>query len=127
MKKLSFESITSFVGDVLPIRLTSDKEDLSSCDIKWECTGDAAVLRTFSGDGEYSFADGALIVLVKEGVACVSAMLDGVRYSAEVVAKAAILAELESVNRPDIIYLKEHFVFRPNEDGTFTPIGSLNQ
>jgi len=95
MKKLSFESITSFVGDVLPIRLTSDKEDLSSCDIKWECTGDAAVLRTFSGDGEYSFADGALIVLVKEGVACVSAMLDGVRYSAEVVAKAMDVAEVE--------------------------------
>lgn len=49
------------------------------------------------------------------------------KAGAEVVAKAAILAELESVNRPDIIYLKEHFVFRPNEDGTFTPIGSLNQ
>ena len=44
---------------------------------------------------------------------------------ANVVARAAILAELEAVDRKDIIYLKEHFVFRPNEDGTFTPIKSL--
>ena len=45
---------------------------------------------------------------------------------ATVVAKAAILAELETVNRPDVIYLKEHYVFRPNPDGTYTPISSLN-
>lgn len=44
---------------------------------------------------------------------------------AEVVAKAAILAELETVHRPDIIYIKEHFVFRPNPDGTFTPLEKL--
>lgn len=44
---------------------------------------------------------------------------------ANVVARAAILAELESVHRKDIIYLKEHFVFRPNPDGTLTPIESL--
>lgn len=44
---------------------------------------------------------------------------------AKVVARAAILAELESVGRPDIIYLKEHFVFRANDDGTFTPIKTL--
>ena len=46
---------------------------------------------------------------------------------AQVVAKAAILAELESVQREDIIYLKEHFVFRPNPDGTFTPLASLSE
>lgn len=44
---------------------------------------------------------------------------------ANVVARAAILAELESVHRPDVIYLKEHFVFRPNPDGTFTPLERL--
>lgn len=44
---------------------------------------------------------------------------------ANVVARAAILAELESVHRKDIIFLKEHFVFRPNPDGTLTPIESL--
>lgn len=41
---------------------------------------------------------------------------------AEVAARAAVLAELDSVYRDDIIFLKEHFVFTPNEDGTFTPI-----
>lgn len=41
---------------------------------------------------------------------------------ANVVARAAVLAELDSVYRDDIIYLKEHFVFTPNENGTFTPI-----
>ena len=44
---------------------------------------------------------------------------------ANVVARAAILAELQSVHRKDIIFLKEHFVFRPNPDGTLTPIESL--
>ena len=33
-----------------------------------------------------------------------------------------MLAELDSVFRDDIIYLKEHYVFTPNDDGTFTPI-----
>ena len=46
---------------------------------------------------------------------------------ADVVARAAILAELQSVHRSDIIYLKEHFVFRPNPDGTFTPLETLEQ
>ena len=44
---------------------------------------------------------------------------------AEVVARAAILAELQSVHRKDIIFLKEHYVFRPNPDGTYTPLDRL--
>ena len=44
---------------------------------------------------------------------------------AQVVARAAILAELESVGRPDLIYLKEHYVFQAEDDGTFTPIKTL--
>lgn len=46
---------------------------------------------------------------------------------AQVVARAAILAELESVDRPDLIYLKEHYVFRAEDDGTFTPIKTLKE
>lgn len=46
---------------------------------------------------------------------------------AEVVARAAVLAELDSVYREDIIFLKEHYVFTPNEDGTFTPIECSNK
>ena len=41
---------------------------------------------------------------------------------ASIVAKAAVLAELDSVYRDDVIFLKEHYVFTPNPDGTFTPI-----
>ena len=41
---------------------------------------------------------------------------------AHIVTRAAVLAELDSVYRDDIVYLKEHYVFTPNEDGTFTPI-----
>ncbi|MEE0511416.1 MAG: phosphoribosyltransferase family protein [Peptococcaceae bacterium] len=43
---------------------------------------------------------------------------------ANIVAKAAVLAELDSVYRDDVIFLKEHYVFTPNPDGTFTPIES---
>lgn len=46
---------------------------------------------------------------------------------ANVVARAAILAELGAVNRKDIIYLKEHHVFRVNPDGSFTPINNLEE
>lgn len=48
------------------------------------------------------------------------------KAGAEVVTKAAILAELETTRRPDVIYLKEHYVFRPNPDGTYTPLQTLN-
>lgn len=41
---------------------------------------------------------------------------------ANIVTRAAVLAELDSVYRNDIVFLKEHYVFTPNEDGTFTPI-----
>ena len=44
---------------------------------------------------------------------------------AKIVARAALLAELESVNRKDIIYLKEHYVFRPMPDGTYEPVSSI--
>ena len=46
---------------------------------------------------------------------------------ANVVARAAILAELGAVNRKDIIYLKEHYVFRVNPDGSFAPINNLEE
>lgn len=47
------------------------------------------------------------------------------KAGANVVARAAILSELEAKKRHDIIVLKEHYVFRPNPDGTYTPIDSL--
>ena len=35
---------------------------------------------------------------------------------AHIVTRAAVLAELDSVYRDDIVYLKEHYVFTPNEE-----------
>ena len=47
------------------------------------------------------------------------------KAGAQVVAKAAVLAELETASRPDVIFLKEHYVFRPMPDGTFEPIWTM--
>ena len=58
-----------------------------------------------------------------ESLAAIEAL--ATEAGAQVVARAAILAELESVGRPDLIYLKEHYVFRAEDDGTFTPIKTL--
>lgn len=63
------------------------------------------------------------VIATGESIGAIEAL--AARAGAIVAAKAAILAELESVDRPDIIYLKEHFVFRPNPDGTFTPLKTL--
>ncbi len=63
------------------------------------------------------------VIATGESIAAVEAL--ALEAGANVVAKACIAAELETVDRDDVIYLKEHFVFRPNEDGTFTPIKSM--
>ncbi len=65
------------------------------------------------------------VIATGESIAAIEALAK--QAGAIVAAKAAILAELESVHRPDIIYLKEHFVFRPNPDGTYTPLETLAQ
>ncbi len=49
------------------------------------------------------------------------------KAGAIVAARAAILTELEASRRTDIIALKEHYVFRPQADGTYKPIYSLDE
>ena len=65
------------------------------------------------------------VIATGESIAALEAL--AVKAGATVAAKAAVLAELQSVHRKDIIYLKEHFVFRPMPDGTFVPIDRLGQ
>lgn len=60
------------------------------------------------------------VIAKGESIAAIEALAK--QAGANVVAKACICAELESVYRDDIIFLKEHFVFTPEEDGSFTPI-----
>ena len=59
------------------------------------------------------------VIATGESLAAIEGL--AVEAGAQVVARAAILAELGAVKRDDIIFLKEHFVFTPHEDGTFTP------
>ena len=60
------------------------------------------------------------------------ALIDDVIATGESLAAIESLAQtaganLGAVNRKDIIYLKEHYVFRVNPDGSFTPIRSLEE
>ena len=65
------------------------------------------------------------VIATGESLAAIENLAE--RAGAQVVARAAILAELGAVSRKDIIFLKEHFVFRRNPDGTFRPIHSLDE
>lgn len=62
------------------------------------------------------------VIATGESIAALEKLAEAA--GATVAARAAVLAELDSVYRDDIIYLKEHYVFTPNDDGTFTPIKS---
>lgn len=62
------------------------------------------------------------VIATGESIAALEKLAEAA--GAAVAARAAVLAELDSVYRDDIVYLKEHYVFTPNEDGTFTPIES---
>ena len=62
------------------------------------------------------------VIATGESIAALEKLAEAA--GATVAARAAVLAELDSVYRDDIVYLKEHYVFTPNEDGTLTPIES---
>jgi len=81
--KLSKSSISSFVGDVLPLQLISD-EDISKKNIVWTASSDIVSVRTFSGDGEFDFNDGILLTLLTPGNAVVTAELDGTTYECSI-------------------------------------------
>lgn len=84
---LSRTSITSFCGDVLPLHINFREEghdELKKADIEWSSSNDCVVLRSFSGDGEFNFNNGVLLLLNKVGKATVTARLSGKEYSCEV-------------------------------------------
>ncbi len=63
------------------------------------------------------------VIATGESIGAIESL--AVKAGAQVVARAAILAELQSVYRKDIIYLKKHYVFSVGDDGSFTPVESL--
>ena len=78
---LSKNEISSFLGDVVCLKLKSD-ENIERADISWSTDSDAVEIREFRGD--FSFNDGVLLVLRRVGTANVCATLDGVEYSCHV-------------------------------------------
>lgn len=92
MPHLSKTHITSFQGDIFPLRLVG--EDLRHADIKWSVTGDAVELAAFT-EGEYSFRDGVLLIFKKVGKSEVTAEYQGETYTAAVTVREAECASSE--------------------------------
>lgn len=65
------------------------------------------------------------VIATGESIRAIEALAE--KAGAIVAAKAAILTELETAKRPDVIFLKEHYVFRPMEDGTYEPICTMEE
>ena len=100
MARLSKEEIHSYVGDVLPLYLIGDGIDKDS-DVSFTVTGEAARIRTFTSDCEFSIKNGALVSLVREGVATVTAVYNGVEYLTRVTASPMKETEMSE----DMLYL----------------------
>ncbi len=81
--RISATTVTSFVGDVLPVYLTAE-ENLSLADIIWHIDGDTVTMQTFSGK-DISANHGVLLALHRVGKAKVTAEYNGQTYSCDVV------------------------------------------
>ena len=85
MIKLSKETVSSFKGNVVPLKLISDR-DISSEPIKWSGDPKKVLIKEF-GDRPLGFRDGVLLTLLEAGESYVTAELDGVTYTAKIVAR----------------------------------------
>ena len=81
--RLSHTEISSYVGDVFPLRVLSDA-DISDKKIGWSVDGDAAQIRCFENDPELPFTDAVLVSLKKAGHATVRAALGDTCLSADI-------------------------------------------
>ncbi|MBQ3075070.1 MAG: discoidin domain-containing protein [Clostridia bacterium] len=82
-RKLSFEKIDSYAGDVLPLRLLGD-EDFSKEDITWKTSDPCVQIKTYVGKYEASFTNGVLLTLLYPGKANVTATFNGTEYTCSV-------------------------------------------
>lgn len=82
--KISKEKISTFVGNVFPVWVTSDDADVNKMRIRWSVSGDAVMMRDFGGAWHASFWYGVLLTAVKPGCATVTANVDGVSYKISV-------------------------------------------
>ena len=86
MAALSKKLISSYVGDVIPLSLIGEGIEKSS-PVTWRAEGGVATIRSFSGDGNYSFNNSVLISLINAGEGQIIAELDGKEYIAAVTAR----------------------------------------
>ncbi len=84
---LSKNKIQSFCGDVLPLRLLSDGEELGNAPIQWGADSPIIGIRSFASGGEFSFTNGILLILKECGEATVWAEYQGERYCCSVTIK----------------------------------------
>lgn len=80
---LSKSEITSYCGNVLPLKLKSDI-DISGENIKWHTDSDCIAIRDFADGKEFAFADGILVTLVKEGCGEIICEYDGKKYECNI-------------------------------------------
>ena len=79
MVKLTHDSISSYVSDVIPLKLLSDNG--VRCEgVKWKVSGDAVCIREFINDPEIPFSDGVMVSLKSVGEATVIAEYMGASY-----------------------------------------------
>ena len=84
--KLSRNEISTFVGDVFPIKLV-DCEGVTGEKIKWSVSSDALLLHDFAEDTRMGFSDGVLVTALKCGRASVNCTVGDESLRAEVVVR----------------------------------------
>lgn len=85
MYRMSETELSSYVGDVLPLRLCAVPEGGSPpLRAAWSVRGDCVHLRSFAGGEPDCFEDGVLLTLLSEGEAEVTAEAEGERYTCRV-------------------------------------------
>lgn len=85
--KISATEMESFVGDVRPIFIISDK-NLKFEPIRWKIEGDAAKMKSYGGCYHGAFSYGVLVTFMKPGEATVTATYDGVEYVCRLTCRA---------------------------------------
>ena len=88
MIRLTHTEISSYVGDVIPLKLYSDMYSLAGDGVKWSASGDAVTIRGFENDPELPFSDAVMVALCKVGVAEITAYHRGKRYTCTVNVRA---------------------------------------
>ncbi len=91
--KLSRNEIATFLGDVRPLYLESEAQDLTHEPILWSVSGDAVSLREFSGDEKSPFNYGVTLSMHKVGEAVVTATYKGETYTCRVSVRERVGAE----------------------------------